>query len=109
MRITQVKEKVKISDHANSGCYCFASGRELATQCQALLDAGSTQLSQDAVGEYYTSGVIAVMIDEGHTFVALQIDPARFHGTPLVFEPTTSGFWPEESYALPPRGTMLWC
>ena len=22
-RITQVKEKVKISDNANTGCYCF--------------------------------------------------------------------------------------
>ena len=64
-RISQVKEKVKISDHANSGCYCFASGVELEKQCCALLDSGSTQLSQDKVGEYYTSGVIAAMIEEG--------------------------------------------
>ena len=64
-RISQVKEKVKISDHANSGCYCFSSGVELEAQCQALLDSGSTQLSQDKVGEYYTSGVIAAMIEEG--------------------------------------------
>ena len=52
-RISQVKEKVKISDYANSGCYCFASGVELEKQCCALLDSGSTQLSQDKVGEYY--------------------------------------------------------
>jgi choline kinase len=25
-RISQVKEKVKISDHANTGCYCFMRG-----------------------------------------------------------------------------------
>jgi dTDP-glucose pyrophosphorylase len=83
-RISQVKEKVKISDYANSGCYCFASGVELEKQCCALLDSGSTQLSQDKVGEYYTSGVIAQMIEEGHTFEAVQIDPTRFHvlGTP---------------------------
>lgn len=83
-RISQVKEKVKISDAANSGCYCFMSGDELGKQCQALLDAGSTQLSQDKVGEYYTSGVIAAMIEEGHAFEAIQIDPRRFHvlGTP---------------------------
>ena len=32
--ITQVKEKVKISDYANSGCYCFMSGTELEAECQ---------------------------------------------------------------------------
>ena len=67
-RITQVKEKVKISDHANTGCYCFSNGSELMAQCQALLDAGTTQtgnLATHTVGEYYTSGVIAAMIDEG--------------------------------------------
>jgi len=87
-RISQVKEKVKISDHANSGCYCFMKGTELETQCQALLDAGSTQLSQDKVGEYYTSGVIAQMIEEGHAFTALQIDPLRMHvlGTPTQLQ-----------------------
>lgn len=86
-RIAQVKEKVKISDHANTGCYCFSNGSELLAQCQALLDAGATQtgnLSTHTVGEYYTSGVIAQMIAEGATFTALQIDPTRMHviGTP---------------------------
>ncbi len=83
-RISQVKEKVKISDHANTGCYCFMRGVELESQCRALLEAGATQLSQDAVGEYYTSGVIARMIDEGHAFRALRVDASRMHvlGTP---------------------------
>ena len=87
-RISQVKEKVKISDHANTGCYCFSDGNELLSQCTALLDAGSTQLSQDAVGEYYTSGVIAAMIGEGATFTACQIDPGRMHvlGTPTQLQ-----------------------
>ena len=86
--ISSVKEKVKISDHANSGCYCFSSGSELAQNCQQLLDAGATQLSQDAVGEYYTSGVIARMIDAGCTFTALEVDRAKFHvlGTPSQLE-----------------------
>ena len=57
------------------------------SHCQALLDAGATQtgnLSTHTVGEYYTSGVIGAMIDEGSTFTALQIDPSRMHvlGTP---------------------------
>ena len=38
-KITEVKEKIKISDNANSGCYCFMSGVELANQ--ARLEQGS--------------------------------------------------------------------
>ena len=87
-RIGQIKEKVKISDHANTGCYCFPDGNELMSQCQQLLDRGNTQLSQDKVGEYYTSGVIGSMIEEGATFTALLIDPARMHvlGTPTQLQ-----------------------
>ena len=81
------QEKVKIWDHANTGCYHF-DGNELMSQCQQLLDRGNTQLSQDKVGEYYTSGVIGSMIEEGATFTALLIDPARMHvlGTPTQLQ-----------------------
>ena len=83
-RISQVKEKVKISDNANTGCYCFANGQELRAECEALLDAKKTQLSQDSVGEYYTSGVIASMLEKGKPFYALCVPPASMHvtGTP---------------------------
>lgn len=101
-RISQVKEKVKISDNANTGCYCFSDGNELLAQCTALLDAGSTQLSQDNVGEYYTSGVIAAMIREGATFTALQIDPGRMH---VLGTPTQLQTWSVAQ--LPPRVTPL--
>ena len=43
--------KIKISDWANSGCYCFRDGIELERECDALLKAGEMQLSQDKVGE----------------------------------------------------------
>lgn len=51
--ITEIREKVKISDWANSGCYCFRDGNELAEHCRLLLQAGedSKQQSQDGVGE----------------------------------------------------------
>ena len=60
---------------------------------QALLEAGSTQLSQDAVGEFYTSGVIAQMIEEGQAFQALRIDPAKMHvlGTPSQLQAFCKG------------------
>ncbi|CAE6916274.1 klhl36, partial [Symbiodinium sp. CCMP2456] len=32
--IKEVKEKVKISDWANTGCYCFRDGAELAKECE---------------------------------------------------------------------------
>ena len=86
-KITEVKEKVKISDNANSGCYCFMSGDELQKQCTDLLSSKKTQtgaLSTHTVGEYYTSGVIANMIEQGALFKGLQIDPKLMYvlGTP---------------------------
>eukprot|EP01062_Namystynia_karyoxenos_P067469 TRINITY_DN61432_c0_g1_i1.p1 TRINITY_DN61432_c0_g1~~TRINITY_DN61432_c0_g1_i1.p1 ORF type:complete len:438 (+),score=147.40 TRINITY_DN61432_c0_g1_i1:83-1396(+) len=80
MIITEVREKVKISDWANSGVYCFPSGEQLAEQCAKLIAEQSTQLSQDNVGEYYTSGVIAAMIKQRlASFRACRIPPESFH------------------------------
>lgn len=60
MVITDIKEKVKISDLANSGCYCFASGTSLAKYCEYVISQALTQQSQNGVGEFYTSGVSQV-------------------------------------------------
>ena len=82
--ITDVKEKVKISDFANSGCYCFHDGNTLAEYCVKIIDHALTQKSQDGVGEFYTSGVIKAMIDEKHPFEAilLQRSDMQVLGTP---------------------------
>ena len=85
--------KVKISDLANSGCYCFASGSYLARYCARVIDEALVQLSQDGVGEYYTSGVIKAMLDdgggggaggEGHDFRAILLEKSDMQvlGTP---------------------------
>merc|ERR1712061_110303 len=86
--IVEVKEKVKISDWANSGCYCFRSGEVLAAECEALIEANSTQASQDGIGEYYTSGVIAAMIAKNEPFTALKLEVSDIHvlGTPKQVE-----------------------
>lgn len=86
--ILQVKEKVKISDWANSGCYCFKDGVQLAQECEDLIDANSKQESQDGVGEFYTSGVIAAMIAKKEPFRALKLDVGNIHvlGTPTQVE-----------------------
>eukprot|EP00633_Aureoumbra_lagunensis_P005303 CAMPEP_0197320112 /NCGR_PEP_ID=MMETSP0891-20130614/57727_1 /TAXON_ID=44058 ORGANISM="Aureoumbra lagunensis, Strain CCMP1510" /NCGR_SAMPLE_ID=MMETSP0891 /ASSEMBLY_ACC=CAM_ASM_000534 /LENGTH=370 /DNA_ID=CAMNT_0042811343 /DNA_START=227 /DNA_END=1339 /DNA_ORIENTATION=- len=62
--IENIVEKVKISDWANTGCYCFRNGNELLSYCSKIIDRGETQLSQDMKGEFYTSGVIKAMLDE---------------------------------------------
>jgi len=82
--IFDIKEKVKISDWANSGCYCFRDGTQLASECAALIEANSKQASQDGIGEFYTSGVIAAMIQKKEPFRALTLDVSDMHvlGTP---------------------------
>lgn len=82
--VAAVKEKVKISDLANTGCYCFWDGDELARECGALIEAGTMQLSQDQKGEFYTSGIIAAMLARGAPFEALRLSSDEFHvlGTP---------------------------
>ena len=61
-KITQIIEKVKISDFANTGCYCFSDIRKFYTHCCHLLTNNITQK-----GEFYTSGVIANMLKETTT------------------------------------------
>mmetsp|Transcript_11210 Transcript_11210/g.34469 ORF Transcript_11210/g.34469 Transcript_11210/m.34469 type:complete len:435 (-) Transcript_11210:29-1333(-) len=82
--ITSIKEKVKISDWANTGCYCFRDGAKLLKYCAQIIEKGETQLSQDMKGEFYTSGVIKAMLDDGERFEALVLDRAAMHvlGTP---------------------------
>ncbi|KAJ1454955.1 nucleotide-diphospho-sugar transferase [Pelagophyceae sp. CCMP2097] len=82
--ITAIKEKVKISDWANTGCYCFKSGSDLLAYCALIIEKGETQLSQDQKGEFYTSGVIKAMLDAGEPFEALVLAKDAMHvlGTP---------------------------
>ncbi|KAH8064478.1 hypothetical protein JL722_1352 [Aureococcus anophagefferens] len=77
--ITGIKEKVKISDWANTGCYCFRDGERLLHYCGVIIDRGETQLSQDMKGEFYTSGVIKAMLDDGERFEALVLDRDCMH------------------------------
>eukprot|EP00747_Dinoflagellata_sp_TGD_P207990 gnl/TRDRNA2_/TRDRNA2_81514_c0_seq2.p1 gnl/TRDRNA2_/TRDRNA2_81514_c0~~gnl/TRDRNA2_/TRDRNA2_81514_c0_seq2.p1 ORF type:complete len:384 (+),score=72.33 gnl/TRDRNA2_/TRDRNA2_81514_c0_seq2:90-1154(+) len=94
--IKQVKEKIKISDWANTGCYCFRDGAQLASECEELIKRGETQLSQDQKGEFYTSGVIAAMIEKGEPFKGLKLQANDFHvlGTPEQVEAFCASWTP---------------
>lgn len=77
--VEDVKEKVKISNNANTGCYCFSSGIVLKKYCQKLIEKNIKQR-----GEYYTSGIIGLMIEDDHKFKGLRVGKSEFHcvGTP---------------------------
>lgn len=96
--IKEVKEKIKISDWANTGCYCFRDGQELEKECQELIKRGETQLSQDQKGEFYTSGVIAAMISKGAPFRGLKLERQDFHvlGTPTQEVAEWCAKWPNQ-------------
>lgn len=63
--INEIKEKNKISDYANTGCYCFENGHILKKYCENIL---SNNIRQN--NEFYTSGVINAMINNNHIFEA---------------------------------------
>ena len=72
-RITEIREKEKISDNANSGCYVFESLTKLHNY---LLKMDCTQ------GEVYTSQVIRDMINDGCEFRGMSVSNFYVLGTP---------------------------
>ena len=80
-QVTNMREKVKISHHANTGAYGFSSGITLCKACEEVLDAGTGQ-----AGEYYTSSVIAHMMRNEHTFKGIFVPRFECLGTPHQLE-----------------------
>lgn len=78
--VTDIKEKQKISDYANTGCYCFKNGYILKKYCECVI---TNDIRMN--NEFYTSCVISEMIKDGHTFIATIINQNDFKcvGTPL--------------------------
>ena len=92
--VVDIKEKIKISDDANSGCYCFKDGGELEKYCERIIEAGAMQLSQDQKGEFYTSGVIKAMLDDRIPCRRLRINKSDIHvlGTPTQLSEWCTGW-----------------
>ena len=78
--IIDIKEKTKISEYANTGCYCFKNGNILKEYCQKIIDNNIREK-----GEYYTSCVIKEMLNDNHIFNSNIIKYSDFScdGTPL--------------------------
>jgi len=73
-KVIEIKEKIKISDNANTGAYGFESGNELKQYCSKILN-----LNQ----ELYTSCVYDEMIKDRKVIQGCKIKNFHCVGTPL--------------------------
>ena len=78
-KIIDIKEKIKISDNANVGIYCFNDYRILYEYCNIIIDNNIMFKN-----EYYTSCVIAKLLESNHDFYGIELEENDVHilGTP---------------------------
>lgn len=91
-KISDIREKVRISTHACSGAYFFDSRSLFLEYAYRVIQDGTT-----FNGEYYTSCVIHEMLKNDEEFRALSLDPGTYYmlGTPrqvLDFSERTFAF-----------------
>jgi capsule biosynthesis phosphatase len=87
--ITDIKEKIKISDYANTGCYCFKDCEILKQYCEKIMKNNIREKN-----EFYTSCVIKEMIKDNYIFNCNIINNNDFScvGTPLQLKIYCSNF-----------------
>jgi capsule biosynthesis phosphatase len=76
-RVSDIREKEKISDYACTGAYGFRSGRELKRYCEWVLNS-----ENKARGEYYISSVYSEMIKDGAMVIPYPVYDFHCLGTP---------------------------
>lgn len=81
-KIVDVREKVAISKQANTGAYIFPSAAQLKYWASTYLDTAQSEFSE--IGEYFTSRLVGLMIENGIPYIGLPIDEDDFTivGTP---------------------------
>jgi capsule biosynthesis phosphatase len=87
--IVDIKEKVKISDYASTGCYCFNNGIILKKYCEKIINSNIRENN-----EYYISCVIKEMLNDNHIIKNYLINHDNFScvGTPLQLKIYCSNF-----------------
>lgn len=73
-RVIRIREKEKISDRANSGCYVFRDAKAFSDAVKSM--------DMDEPGEAYISKVIARMMEAGEDFRAVKVENFHVLGTP---------------------------
>ncbi len=80
-KVSAIKEKVKISDNANTGLYCFESGSVLKELCDEVLN---SQFKENA--EFYISDIYRKMISNGIPISAIEVEKFHCLGTPFQLQ-----------------------
>ncbi len=73
-KVTNIREKDKISDKANSGCYVFRDASKFSEVVSSM--------NLDEPGEAYISKVIGKMMESGEQFKAVKVSKFHVLGTP---------------------------
>ncbi|NBW58406.1 hypothetical protein EBR43_11660, partial [bacterium] len=76
--VTEIREKVKISENANCGIYCFETGQLLKKYCSKLLE--TNHLDR---GEFYISCLYDLMLKDEIVIGSQQISNFNCVGTPM--------------------------
>ena len=97
--ITDIEEKIKISEYANTGCYFFDNGNSLKLYCKKVIDENGNNTNKNYdnikyINEYFTSYVIKKMIQNNIIFNIYNINLEDFNcvGTPLQLKIFCSNF-----------------
>lgn len=78
--IVDIKEKIKISEYANTGCYCFNDTNILKKYCEIIINKNIREKN-----EFYTSCLIKEMLNDNYNFISNIIEYQDFScvGTPI--------------------------
>jgi capsule biosynthesis phosphatase len=79
--VTEIKEKVKISDNANSGIYCFQSGKTLKSYCEEVINASILDK-----GEFYVSNIFKLMLAREELVKGIEVKKFHCLGTPFQLQ-----------------------
>jgi len=97
--VTDIEEKIKISEYANSGCYFFINGNLLKLYCKKVIDENNINNiniteNYSNICVYYTSYIIKKMISDNIIFNFYNINIEDFNcvGSPLQLKIFCSNF-----------------
>ena len=91
--ITEIKEKSRISNYANTGCYCFNNLKLLMENLKNWIDYNKT-INFECINDFYISSLIEKMMQNGELFIAQKLENCEFTcvGTPLQLKIFCSNF-----------------
>jgi capsule biosynthesis phosphatase len=81
-KVLEIKEKIKISDNANVGAYCFKKLSVLKKFAESLVN----EPLDDQIKEYYISSIYNLMLKDNIKIYAKEIEKFNCLGTPEQLE-----------------------